>query len=86
MCLCVFLPELILFRTVLPGPRCLFPFPVRDVFRYYNLNMYIIKGETDHQPRLDAMRQVLGAGALGRPRGMGGREVGGGIRMGNTYM
>ena len=33
--------------------------------------MYIIKGETDHQPRLDAMRQVLGAGALGRPRGMG---------------
>ena len=54
MCLYVFLPELILFKTVLPRPRCLFPFPVKVVFRYYNLNMYIIKGETDHQPRLDA--------------------------------
>ena len=34
------------------------------------------------------MRQVLRAGALGRPRGMGwdgmGREAGGGIGMGNT--
>ena len=31
------------------------------------------------------MRQVLGPGALGRPRGIGlGREVGGGIGMGNT--
>ena len=29
------------------------------------------------------MRQVLGPGALGRPRGVE-REVGGGIRMGNT--
>ena len=34
-------------------------------------NMYIIKCETDHQSRLDACRQVLSAGALGRPRGMG---------------
>ena len=31
------------------------------------------------------MRQALGPGALGRPRGTGvEREVGGGIRMGNT--
>ena len=31
------------------------------------------------------MRQALGAGALGRPRGIGWRgEVGGGIGMGNT--
>ena len=31
------------------------------------------------------MRQVLGPGALGRPRGVGvEREVGGGIGMGNT--
>ena len=31
------------------------------------------------------MRQVLGPGALGRPRGIGWRrEVGGGIGMGNT--
>ena len=41
--------------------------------------MYIIKGETDHHPRLGCMRQVLGPGALGRPRGMGwgGRWEGG---------
>ena len=30
------------------------------------------------------MRQVLRPGALGRPRGRVEREVGGGIRMGNT--
>ena len=30
------------------------------------------------------MRQALGPGALGRPRGIGWREVGGGIGMGNT--
>ena len=32
-------------------------------------SMYIIYSETDHQP----MRQVLGPGALGRPRGIGWR-------------
>ena len=31
------------------------------------------------------MRQVLRAGALGRPRGTGLREAGGGIGMGNTW-
>ena len=30
------------------------------------------------------MRQVLGAGALGRPRDQVGKDVGGGIGMGNT--
>ena len=41
--------------------------------------MYIIKGETDHPAQVGYMRKVLGAGALGRPRGMGrgGRGQGG---------
>ena len=33
--------------------------------------MYIIICETDHQSRCDAWDRVLGAGALGLPRGMG---------------
>ena len=33
--------------------------------------------------QVGCMRQVLGPGALGRPRGMGWGEVGGGIGMGN---
>ena len=40
-----------------------------------------------HQSRFDAGYWMLGAGALERPRGMvwgGGREEGGGLRMGNT--
>ena len=37
-----------------------------------------IKYETSHQSRFDARYWMLGAGALGRPRGMvcGGREEG----------
>ena len=35
-------------------------------------NMYIIYSKTDHQP-VGYMRQVLGPGALGRPRGIGWR-------------
>ena len=27
--------------------------------------------DIENRPRLDALRQVLGAGALGKPRGMG---------------
>ena len=40
----------------------------------------------DRSPaQVGCMRQVLRAGALGRPRGIGmGREVGGGIGMANT--
>ena len=34
--------------------------------------------------QVGCMRQGLGAGALGRPRGGMGREAGGGIGMGNT--
>ena len=47
------------------------------------LSMY----ETSRQSRFDARYWMLGAGALGRPRGMvwgGRREEGGGFRMGNT--
>ena len=43
--------------------------------------------ETSRQSRFDARYWMLGAGALGRPRGMvwgGGREEGGGFKMGNT--
>ena len=43
--------------------------------------------ETSRQSRFDARYWMLGAGALGRPRGRvwgGRREEGGGFRMGNT--
>ena len=39
--------------------------------------------EMSRQSSFDAGYRMLGAGALGRPRGMG-REEGGGFRMGNT--
>ena len=50
-----------------------------DVLREQHRYMYIIYGETDHPAQVGCMRQVLGAGALGRPRGMGwgGRWEGG---------
>ena len=44
-----------------------------DVSREQHRNMSIIYSETDHQPRFGCMRQVLGPGALGRPRGIGWR-------------
>ena len=41
--------------------------------------------ETSRQSRFDAQYWMLGAGALGRPRGrVWGGEEGGGFRMGNT--
>ena len=49
--------------------------------------MYNIIYEMSRQSRFDARYWMLGAGALGRPRGMvlgGRREEGGGFRMGNT--
>ena len=47
--------------------------------------MYNIIYETSRQSRFDARYWMLGAGALGPPRGMVmGREEGGGFRMGNT--
>ena len=51
----------------------------------WHWNMYIIICEMNHQARFDAWYRVLGAGALGWPRGTGwgGRCVWG-FRMGNT--
>ena len=47
--------------------------------------MYNIIYEMSRQSRFDAQYWMLGAGALGQPRGDGtGREEGGGFRMGNT--
>ena len=45
-------------------------------------NMYIIKGETDHQPRLDAWDKCLGLVHWEDPEGSGGE--GGGMGMGKT--
>ena len=53
----------------------------------WHWNMYNIMYETSCQSRFDARYWMLGAGALGWPRGMvwgGRREEGGGFRMGNT--
>ena len=55
-----------------------------DVLRQQHQNMYIIKGETDHQPRW--MHETSARGwCTGKTQTDGvGREVGGGIGMGNT--
>ena len=45
------------------------------------IETYNIMYETSRQSRFDARYWMLGAGALGRPRG---REEGGGFRMGST--
>ena len=42
-----------------------------DDVREWHWNMYIIISEMDHQSRFDAWDRVLGAGALGWPRGKG---------------
>ena len=55
-----------------------------DVLREQHLNIYIIKGETDHQPRLNPWDKCLGLVHWEDPEGSGGEEVGGGIGMGNT--
>ena len=46
------------------------------LFPEWHCNMYSIIYETSHQSRFDARHWMLGAGALGRPRGMawGGRR------------
>ena len=50
----------------------------RDDLGEWHWNMYIIIYETNHQSRFDAWYRMLGAGALGWPRGMvrGGRQEG----------
>ena len=45
---------------------------------------YTIKGETDHQPRLDAWDKCSGLVHWEEPERWDGEEAGGGIRMGNT--
>ena len=45
-------------------------------------NMYIIKGETDHQPRLDAWDKCSGLGHWEDPEGWDGEEGGRGDRDG----
>ena len=55
-----------------------------DVLREQHWNKYTIKGETDHQPRLDARDKCLGLVHWEDPKDGMGREAGGGIRMGNT--
>ena len=42
-----------------------------DDLREQHWNKYTIKGETDHQPRLDAWDKCSGLVHWGRPRGMG---------------
>jgi len=48
-----------------------------DDLKEWHWNMYNIIYETSHQSRFDARYWMLGAGALGRPRGMvwGGRRA-----------
>ena len=58
-----------------------------DDLAEWHWNMYNIIYETSRQSRFDALYWMLGAGALGWPRGMirgGRREEGGGFRMINT--
>ena len=55
-----------------------------DVSREQHQNMYIIKGETDHQPRLDAWDKCSGLVHWEDPEGWDEAEAGGGIGMGNT--
>ena len=47
-----------------------------DVSREQHRNMYIIKGETDHQPSLDAWDKCLGLVHWDDPEGWGGEGGG----------
>ena len=49
-----------------------------DVSREQHRNIYIIFGETDHQPRLDAWDKCLGLVHWEDPEGLGGEGGGGG--------
>ena len=56
-----------------------------DVSREQHRNMYIVWGETDHQPRLEAYETSARTWCTGKTqRDRVEREVGGGIGMGNT--
>ena len=56
----------------------------RDVLREYHWNKHTIKGETDHQLRLDAWDRCSGLVHWEDPEGCKGEGMGGGIGMGNT--
>ena len=56
-----------------------------DVLREQHQNMYIIKGETNHQPRLDACDKCSGLVHWEDPEGSGGEGGGRGDRDGE-YM
>ena len=47
-----------------------------DVLREQHQNMYIIKGETDHQPRLDTLDKCSGLVHWEDPEGLGGERDG----------
>ena len=53
-----------------------------DVLREQHQNMYIIQGETDHQPRLDAGDKCSGLVHWEDPEGSGGEGGGRGDRDG----
>ena len=55
-----------------------------DDLREQHRNMYTIKCETDRQFRLDAWDKCSGLVHWDDPEGWMGRQVGGGLRMGNT--
>ena len=55
-----------------------------DDLREYHWNKYIVIYETDRQPRLDAWDKCSGLVHWENPEGWDGKEVGGGIKMGNT--
>ena len=55
-----------------------------DVSREQHGNMYIILGETDHQPRLDARDKCSDLVHWQDPEGSGGEGGERGIGMGNT--
>ena len=57
----------------------------QDDLGEWHWNMYNIIYKTNRQSRFNAWYWMLGAGALGRPRGTG-REEGGGFRTGNTCL
>ena len=55
-----------------------------DDLREQHQNMYIIKCETDHQPRVDARDKSSGLVYWEDSEGWMERQAGGGIGMGNT--
>ena len=73
--------QLLIIRYVFPYPFVFIPFMSSSLMGEWHWNMYNIIYEMSRQSRFDAQYWMLGAGALGRPRGMvqgGRREEGSG--------